>query len=804
MTSGTSPKIMLRRVRRRAERILDPDSRGGRLELQRLSISQDGALVSIRMRLSAVLSPLSLRVKFGDELLHLADVHPSPRADPHFSAARADPGNDWADYIAEFRLDTVPLPAVGMSGDGEGVVLPVVLEILTPEGAMPRYAVESRPEDGHSRGIISLGRFRRTVIGGLRPVVHPETPETADQQGSLRVLYVSRNGFLRLAVDRELKPYHAIYVKRISVAGGVLRLSGGLHTRHGDVVRAELVLLGRQSGARYTAPAGIKLDEVATARHFGLREYQFSARLKLGDLSDEQVARDAILDTWLEVDDGVGAPPQRARIGRTRYAVRKLTRPGWQRRGNRTLCITPYYTFKAKNTSFHIELLDTDAFEYLQEATRNPLLARPDGHGPAPGPVWLVGEQPYKAQDTGLAFFRYLRVNHREIDAYYVIDPGSPEARNLDGLGNVVAYRSKKHMEVALQAERFIGSHHPDFLYPTRLPQFRRSVRGAKVFLQHGVMGTKWMVPNYGRNAPGFETDLFLVSSDREKEYIVSDFGYAPQDVAVTGLSRFDTLFAGDVTVKPNQILVIPTWRDWLQDPERFSKSQYLRAWTGFLKDPRLHNLAEQYRAEVVFCLHPNMQQYRWHFAGIPARVISQGEVDVQYLLKESALLITDYSSVGFDFSFLDKPVLYFQFDRERFLGRRGSHLDLDAELPGRIAFDRSRLLDLLGESLAAGCVVTPEYVRRARRFLKYKDRNNCRRIFEAVRTANPAASRLRAGAVQEFATLLGKRFRRSRYYFPIMRRMFTAVSRTPAGSGTDRIRKRIGYPVCGQPPLHL
>ena len=385
-------------------------------------------------------------------------------------------------------------------------------------------------------------------------------------------LYVNRNGFLRLAVNRPLKPYNVIYVKRLSVAGGVVRLSGRLRTRHGEAVRAELVLIGRRSGTRYTAPARVALDSTVTQRNFGLHEYRLSVRLDLAALSDEALTKDGILDAWLEVHDRASDQPHRVRVGRTRYLIRKLTRPGWKNRGERTLCIIPYYTFKAKKTSFHIELLDTDAFESLQEHTRA-RLPRVREVGKATGrPVWLVGEQPYKAQDTGLAFFRYLRASHPEIDAYYVIDPDSPEVRNLE--------RSGQRRRVPVQGARGSGAEGrtvhwlapPDFLYPTRLPQFRRAVRGVKVFLQHGVMGTKWMVPNYGRNSPGFETDLFLVSSEREKEYIVSDFGYRPEQVAVTGLSRFDTLFAGDVPVKPNQILIIPTWRDWLQDPDHLRR----------------------------------------------------------------------------------------------------------------------------------------------------------------------------------------------------------------------------------------
>ncbi|MCG2622253.1 CDP-glycerol glycerophosphotransferase family protein [Arthrobacter sp. I2-34] len=796
MTAAPSPRSLLLAARRRAERILDPDANGARRELHRLAVSQQGTQVSVHLRLSAALTPVAVWIRSGEDLVRLAGLHPAAQGTiPPLVQARApEPGDGHTgeEYSAVIRLEDFPAVAVQPDDGGVGAVLPMLLEVRAAADRLPRYATDITAEDGVSRGFVLLGRFRRTTVGPLRPV-------TAGT-GAVLAPYVNRRGFFRLAVDRPLKPYNAIYVKRLSVAGGVVRLAGRLRTRHGEAARAELVLVGRQSGTRYTVPARVVLDDTLTQRHFGLREYRLSARLELAAMPDDALARDGILDAWLEVHDRGTDQPHRVRIGRTRYLVRKLTRPGWQNRGERTLCIIPYYTFKAKRTSFHIELLDTAAFSYLQEHTRGRLARRHHGRQRAGRPVWLVGEQPYKAQDTGLAFFRYLRSHHPEIEAYYVIDPHSPEARNLEGLGNVLAYRSKEHVEAALRAERFIGSHHPDFLYPTRLPQFRRAARGVKVFLQHGVMGTKWMVPNYGRNSPDFETDLFLVSSDREKEYIVSDFGYPPEQVAVTGLSRFDTLFAGDVPVKPNQILVIPTWRDWLQDPDRFAESEYLRAWTGLLQDPRLAALAKEHGAELVFCLHPNMQQFRAYFDGVPARVISQGEVDVQHLLKQSALLVTDYSSVGFDFSFLDKPVLYYQFDRERFLGPEGSHLDLDTELPGRIAFDRNRLLDLLREALAAGCTMPPEYQRRARRFLKYRDRDNCRRIFDAVLGARPAASGLRAGTVPEVVEMAGRRLRRSRFYFPAMRRLFGVVSRTPVDENLVVFESGLGTQYADSP----
>jgi DNA mismatch repair ATPase MutS len=40
---------------------------------------------------------------------------------------------------------------------------------------------------------------------------------------------------------------------------------------------------------------------------------------------------------------------------------------------------------------------------------------------------------------------------------------------------------------------------------------------------------------------------------------------------------------------------------------------------------------------------------------------------DIQELLKKSAIMITDYSSVFFDFSYMKKPVLFYQFDEKVF-----------------------------------------------------------------------------------------------------------------------------------------
>ena len=182
----------------------------------------------------------------------------------------------------------------------------------------------------------------------------------------------------------------------------------------------------------------------------------------------------------------------------------------------------------------------------------------------------------YKGQDTGYHFFKYMRTVHPDKEVYYVITKDSPDAANLEKYGNVVYFKSKEHIKYNLIATKIIASHHPDYLYPIRTREFMKKVKAKLVFLQHGVLGTKNMNANYGKSAPGFHTNLFIVSSEFEKGIVINDFGYEREEVAITGLSRFDSLFADDVKVK-RQLLIIPTWREWLLRESVFWKVNILK-----------------------------------------------------------------------------------------------------------------------------------------------------------------------------------------------------------------------------------
>ncbi len=75
------------------------------------------------------------------------------------------------------------------------------------------------------------------------------------------------------------------------------------------------------------------------------------------------------------------------------------------------------------------------------------------------------------------------------------------------------------------------------------------------------------------------------------------------KEVEVTGLSRFDTLLNPDVPTKKkkNQLLIIPTWRNWLNEKETFVKSEYYSRYLALLQSEELRTFSKKYSMEFCF-----------------------------------------------------------------------------------------------------------------------------------------------------------------------------------------------------------
>lgn len=357
--------------------------------------------------------------------------------------------------------------------------------------------------------------------------------------------------------------------------------------------------------------------------------------------------------------------------------------------------------------------------------------------------IWLVCERHQDARDNGYWFFKYLCENHPEIEAIYAIDLDSPDFHKVDKFGKVIPFGSFKHWVYYWAAKRNISSQKEG--KPNAALCFILEVylgcRKNRAYIRHGISkdDQKWVYYNITK------MNLFVTSVKREYDYVCDRFGYPEGNVQLVGLCRYDNLLSPH-TVK-RQIVIMPTMREWLrvhssetikyEGTKDFTQSEYYLSWSSLLHNKRLEKLLKTFDVKLFFFPHASMQQYVNHFSSKSEyiTIADAKDYDVQQLLMESAVLITDYSSIYMDFAFMKKPLIYYHFDYEKY--RSGQYQDgyfsYQEDGFGKVVQKEEDLLDELELILQNGMIMSDLYIDRVQRFFTFHDSKNCERTYNAI-----------------------------------------------------------------------
>ena len=368
-------------------------------------------------------------------------------------------------------------------------------------------------------------------------------------------------------------------------------------------------------------------------------------------------------------------------------------------------------------------------------------------------PIWLISDRINVGGDNGQALFEYVVKNHPEIDVYFVVDQFSETFNELSKIGHVVAYGSIKHHALGLAADRLISSHADDFVIkflPNNLKAFYMLFIGKYVFLQHGIaLGidlSTWCF----KNAKNFSA--FILSSKREFEVngisSLPDFDYEEKVWKLTGLPRYDLLMEkqNSKTEKEKVILFMPTWRKELvsnfnaisgQYPysSKFKESDYYQITNDLLNSEKLIQVLKEKNYRMKFVSHPSLKHQDSDYAleeGVVS-FITEKYVD---LLVQGDILITDFSSVHYDFDYLKKPVYYLDINNEQdALTHLAESYDFEAKLPFGEKFETvDALVDVLVSKIETDSLVMPlKYQKVVDEIFEYHDTNNCKRVYEAI-----------------------------------------------------------------------
>lgn len=292
---------------------------------------------------------------------------------------------------------------------------------------------------------------------------------------------------------------------------------------------------------------------------------------------------------------------------------------------------------------------------------------------------WLICEEKQEARDNGYWFYRKMKENHPEQSCIYAIDKNSVDYNNVKKLGDVVQFGSLKHWIIYFTCEYNISSQKggkPNAAICSFI-ELNDLYNAHNIFLQHGIIinDLEWL------HADKCRFDIFVTSTFPERDFVKNKFGYGEDIIKLTGLPRFDNLHQQRTNNK--RILIMPTWRYWFNLKSKqldyldkdFKNSEYLFKWKELLESKQLDELITKHNLEVIFYPHRNMQSHLHEMKeSINTKVIfaSWKDYNLQELLITSALMITDYSSVFFDMIYMKKPIIFYQFDNEKF--RKGQY----------------------------------------------------------------------------------------------------------------------------------
>lgn len=346
-------------------------------------------------------------------------------------------------------------------------------------------------------------------------------------------------------------------------------------------------------------------------------------------------------------------------------------------------------------------------------------------------PVILVGGHEGELfADNGRAMYHYLSRHQPAYDVYWVMNAGSPHWSQVERPVRRGSLRAYLYFLLAVGG---FYSHTASDLAPV----LHRLVRPrmVRVHLEHGVVGLK-RVKLRGSHFTGYlgpAADLWVSLSDFERGVKVGEWRLPEDRVKVTGHPRYDE-FPHASETRP-EVVYIPTWREWLHEvsDEEFMASEFFRDLDELTSSPELHALLEERDVELVVHLHFYFHRYAHCFTTNRARIrFAPVDSGIQEALLYGRVLVTDYSSVAFDFCFhLGKPVVFHQPDLDTYLSERGSYLDMPDDLfgpqsttPPQLAAHLQRALDSPGEVVA-------DYAGLRAKYFPFEDTSNCERVFE-------------------------------------------------------------------------
>ena len=299
-----------------------------------------------------------------------------------------------------------------------------------------------------------------------------------------------------------------------------------------------------------------------------------------------------------------------------------------------------------------------------------------------------------KYDDSPRVIYEYMKTQekYKKYKIYWAF--GEPEKFNIEGATKIKS-DTLRYFIIALKAKYWITNSAIE--------------RGLKFKNKKTVYINTWhgsVIKTEGTDAPKtafrFKTSICNVmyaQNEIDVEVHSRTFGIPKENVVLVGLPRNDELFCvkEDEIKKIKEKLKIPFEKKVIIYAPTFR--EYDRDRNGCILVPPINikkwkeKLADKYI--LLFRAHYEVS----NILGIKNDefVYNVSDYDnLNELMKISDIMISDYSSIMFDYSILKRPIFSYAYDFEEYSKKRGFCIDIEKELPNGICREEDELLNEL------------------------------------------------------------------------------------------------------------
>lgn len=357
--------------------------------------------------------------------------------------------------------------------------------------------------------------------------------------------------------------------------------------------------------------------------------------------------------------------------------------------------------------------------------------------------IWITYDKLYKGGDCGEYFYKYASAQDGNVTACYVVNRDCPDRERLENEGfKPLVFGTLKQKLYYLFASVVLNTHagtHSFCSFSNEPVNFVQNlIKSDCMCIQHGLTVQQLA---FEENQAFNNTKRYYCASKYEiKNLSHPIYGYFDKSaLKLTGIPRYDGLVNDD----KKQILITPTWRNYISMPSVMGKSRpynpyfketdYFKIYNGLIADEKLLETAKRTGYQLIYLLHPVISsQIKDYTVKKGVKIIPATEVNYERILTQSSLMVTDYSGVQFDFAYMKKPVVYFHPPELPPHYKEGGFF-YETMGFGEICTAKDELVDVLCGYMENGCEMSGEYLERQKDFYAFDDLNSCKRIYDDV-----------------------------------------------------------------------